>query len=375
MGKIKISPNGVGAQALNVVVWVSAALLSALTLVSSAVIASGFGDLIPNEWNVIFLIPKEPSAEVSDTEQVWTTDTQIEIFKAEYTDGGGNVTVKSDNGEAVFAPGAQTEYSFKLKNNGNVAVDYSASLAFALKANGVDMADEDMPLLVKVFSAEKDDYIVGSADTWIPVTELGVYEDGGTLGINSYNEYTLSIKWEFEEGKDERDTRLGNLSAGESVEFSVDIDTYAEQSDDPHAVGGATLEDGEVTQVGGDFNVLPMATLLTFTACSGAAMSIGILAKANAAAAPIIVPPTSPVGGAGGVGGAGAGTGAGGAGAGGSGGIPPAAGGKKKDKPEAPSGQEKPKKKRVRKKRVIKQNPGRWQNHKKNSKRKRSRRK
>ena len=360
MAKLNIS-KGVGAQALNVAVWVSAALLSACTLISSAVIATGFGDLIPNEWNVVFLIPKEPASEMADGNGVWNAETEIEIFKAEYTNGQGNVTVKSNNGEAVFAPGAETDYSFKVKNNGNVALDYEAKLAFSLTQNGSEMADEYMPLLVRVFSAEQNDYVVGSADTWIPVTELRTYEDGGTLGINSYNEYTLSLKWEFESGNDERDTYLGTLADNESVRFSVNIGTRAEQSADPHATGGAQYDDGTVTQVGGDFNVLPMATLLTFTATSGAALSIGILAKANAKLPPIVINDPPPTGGAGAAAGKTA--------------VPPAAGGGKK-KEKAPAGQTADKTKRKRpKKRKINQNPRRWQNHRKNSKKKRSRRK
>lgn len=72
--------------------------------------------------------PKNPGFEASDDQTVWSTDTRVEIFHISYVNGEQVVTVNSDNGEKVIAPGTENSYTFKLKNTGNVALDYTVEV-------------------------------------------------------------------------------------------------------------------------------------------------------------------------------------------------------------------------------------------------------
>ena len=72
--------------------------------------------------------PKNPGFEAGDDKTVWGTNTQVEIFSVSYVNGEQIITVKSDNGDKVIAPGTENSYTFKLKNTGNVALDYTVEI-------------------------------------------------------------------------------------------------------------------------------------------------------------------------------------------------------------------------------------------------------
>ena len=63
--------------------------------------------------------------EASDDKTVWTTNTKVEIFRVSYENGEQVVTVNGSNGQKVIAPGTENSYTFKLKNTGTVALDYT----------------------------------------------------------------------------------------------------------------------------------------------------------------------------------------------------------------------------------------------------------
>lgn len=346
----KANKSGVGLKTLNAFIWSLASILSVLTVLTAAVVAVRLGDFLPEDLDVVFLVPKDPSFEVSDGDDVWTTNTTIDIFSSSYVNENGETVAASQTGDLIFAPGMETDYTFKLHNNGNMAIDYNVVLDFGFLHNGGDYALDKLPLVARVYSAEDRSYIVGTDTDWVPVAEMMDYEDSGTLGLNSYNEYRLELMWPFFDSaeSDARDTELGQLAArGDRVEFSLGITTHAEQNINPDAKGGIVDKDGPVTQTGGDIDPLPFAALVAAAALCGLALAsvVGarIIAGAVSKRKAIIVPP--PV-------------------------IP------KKEEEEAPVPMPeapKPKRKRVRKKRIIDQNPGRWQNHKKLTKRKKRR--
>ena len=79
MDKANIS-KGVGLKTLNAFIWSLAGVLSVLTVLTAAVVALRLGDFLPEDWDVVFLVPKDPSFEVSDGDDVWTTNTTIDMF-------------------------------------------------------------------------------------------------------------------------------------------------------------------------------------------------------------------------------------------------------------------------------------------------------
>ena len=175
---------------------------------------------------------------IDEYDVIWGTETEVEIFKVSYEDGEGNVTVKSDNGEKVVAPGTENSYTFKLKNTGNVPVRYWLDIDAYITPG-----DNMIPIESRV-NRYDGEWIVGGQKVWVDVPVLDAAEDTGTLGSGKYTYYTLDWRWPFESGNDEYDTFLGNLAAdGEDITITIVIKTVATATDDPGRDDGITPPD------------------------------------------------------------------------------------------------------------------------------------
>lgn len=175
---------------------------------------------------------------IDENDVIWGTETEVEIFKVSYENGEGNVTVKSDNGEKVVAPGTENSYTFKLKNTGNVPVRYWLDIDAYITPG-----DNMIPIESRV-NRYDGEWIVGGQKVWVDVPVLDAAEDAGTLGSGKYTYYTLDWRWPFESGNDEYDTFLGNLAAdGEDITITIVIKTVATATDDPGRDDGITPPD------------------------------------------------------------------------------------------------------------------------------------
>ncbi|MCD8364430.1 MAG: hypothetical protein LUC83_01190 [Clostridiales bacterium] len=174
---------------------------------------------------------------VEDDEQVWTTETSLDIFKVSYSNGEGTVTVLGSDNEKVFAPGTSNTYVFNVENSGTFAVDYHMTVE-------AYVGNEEYTLPIEArFSDHNGKYFVGSESAWSPVLELDGIEDTAVLGSNSYAKYTLEWEWPYEgddvETDDAYDTMLGNLAAaGEDLTLTIVIRVTATADADASAVGG-----------------------------------------------------------------------------------------------------------------------------------------
>lgn len=178
--------------------------------------------------------PRNPGFEASDDKTVWSTETQVEIFRVSYVNGEQVMTVSSDNGEKVIAPGTENAYTFKLKNTGNVALDYTVEVDAYFTP-----ADIPIPITGRL-SRYDGTWIVGGMDAYESVSVLDAAEDKATLGAGKYTYYTLDWLWPFESGNDEQDTILGNLAVDQDLLFTIVIKTTATESTDPNGGGGIT---------------------------------------------------------------------------------------------------------------------------------------
>ncbi|MBR5447914.1 MAG: hypothetical protein IKV40_05780 [Clostridia bacterium] len=164
-----------------------------------------------------------PGFEVDDERNAWTTETQVEIFKLSYENGEAKITVASSDGDKVIAPGTENAYTFKLKNTGNVALDYTVDVDAYVTPD-----DVSLPVTARL-NRYDGEWIVGSGEGYVDIPTLDTAYDSGVLGAGKYTYYTLDWQWPFESGNDEYDTLLGNLAAeGEDITLTIVIKTTAE---------------------------------------------------------------------------------------------------------------------------------------------------
>ena len=207
---------------------VNSDLYSSALLMSSEV---GFGSYyLPAPLAV------DPGFTVYDENVVWTTDTEVEIFKIQYDNNGDLVyTVNSfNNQDKVIAPGTSNDYTFTLKNTSKYPLSYKLQVDAWITGG-----DYVIPLEAKMYDYQGN-YQVGSVDEWAPALELDPVEVTGALSVNNIADYTIQWQWPFErttgeglDANDEFDTILGNLAANdEALEFHIRIYTEAEITED-----------------------------------------------------------------------------------------------------------------------------------------------
>jgi len=177
---------------------------------------------------------KHPGFEVSDDKAVWGTNTSVEIFKVSYENGEQVITVKSDDGNKVIAPGTENTYTFKLKNTGDVAMDYTVEIDAYFAPT-----DITIPITARICRYDGK-WVTGNKDVYSDVSTLNKATDSSTLGRGKFTYYTLDWVWPFESGNDELDTLLGSMANEQDITFTIVIKTTATESDNPNADGGIT---------------------------------------------------------------------------------------------------------------------------------------
>lgn len=196
--------------------------------------------------------PGNPSFEVGDDKTVWSTNTQVEIFKVSYVNGEKVVSVKSADGDKVIAPGTENTYIFKLKNTGDVPLEYTVDIDVKCEPLGIEI-----PVVARLCRYDGT-WIVGDNDSYVSASVLDTANDKESLDAGNYTYYTLDWQWPFEGGNDEFDTLLGNMAVGEDLTFTIVINTTATETDEG---GGITPP-----QTGDDYNIiiLPFLAVASF---------------------------------------------------------------------------------------------------------------
>ena len=203
--------------------------------------------------------------QVSDDKQVWSTDTQIDIFKASYDNETGEITVQSAgaNGQAstatgktgsaanntsidkLIAPGTSNSYTFAVKNTGQKKADYKIWVETRISDNV-----ETLPLQTRM--AGRNKWLAGGDDTWTGAMGLNGVSDKGQLAPGKSTSYTLYWQWPFEQGDDEYDTFLGNLAAEEDVTYTIAIHTLASDAEASDGTGAGSNKNGGLFRTGDD---------------------------------------------------------------------------------------------------------------------------
>lgn len=166
---------------------------------------------------------------VEDDVQIWQSETHVDIFDRTYygTKAAGTeneITVENEGHKNLIAPGTEEEYTFWVKNTGQVGIDYWVSF------EEHDTPGYDIPLEVRVKCG--DAYILGSKNKWEPMEKLDFLKHEGHLSVKNYAQYTLEWRWQFEID-DEYDTYLGNEAVNKDIVQEIIIHTYGEGYDRP----------------------------------------------------------------------------------------------------------------------------------------------
>lgn len=164
---------------------------------------------------------------VEDTQQVWQTDTSVDLFKSSYSNKDGKVTVSSANGDNVIAPGTSGKYTFTLKNAGTKAADYKVWVETEISSNIASL-----PFQIKM--SGNDGWLLGGKNAWEQMSELDGVSLTERVDAGKTADYTFYWQWPFEQGDDEADTLLGNAGdwtgGSQDLTYTVTIHTLASES-------------------------------------------------------------------------------------------------------------------------------------------------
>ena len=240
-----------------------ALILLFLILLTFLILVVRIGNFAPIDKNTIFLVEKNFKVSTDDKEQVWNTKSDIDIFDSSITNKEKIIIVKSDNGDNLIAPGTYNEYTFNLKNTGNIAIDYDINMRAILKIDNVESTFEKFPVVVRLknYSGE---YLLGDDENWLSIEEINNFLDQGILGVNNYAYYTLEWKWEGTD--DQLDTALGTAATSSDIDLTVEISTSSTPSAKPSATGGILQTNNGLikpdTKIGGTIRVIPFIILI-----------------------------------------------------------------------------------------------------------------
>ena len=238
-----------------------------LLLMTLGIIALRVGNYLP-ETDIVFIAGKTTDVKVGEDEKsAWQTNEQIEIFSSGYLNDNGELTVNSEDGMSLVAPGTEMTYSFTMYNNSNVAVYYEVDLDILIKLGGIVQDGEmekRMPIMVKL-EQDSGGYLIGDESEYVALSDAIVAKRRRAIGAESYETFTLYLKWDYE-GNDQNDTELGDMSSDEGLSLSLMIDTYAEEHPDPSARGGTSIDAEKETEIGGSVRWVWVLLLLINTA-------------------------------------------------------------------------------------------------------------
>lgn len=156
--------------------------------------------------------------EVDDNEQVWETETAIELFSAEYKNADGVTTVKSADGSKVVAPGTGGSYTFSLKNTSDSNARYRVWVEAELNATATGA-----PIETRMVSDKG--WLLGDRNSWEQADVLDGVTTEENIDAGRSAEYTIYWQWPFEQGNDTFDTGLSDVSVKQDLSYTVTIHT------------------------------------------------------------------------------------------------------------------------------------------------------
>lgn len=189
--------------------WVVLVIILFLFLLTTIVLGSRLYDLATRDQYTVDLGMGE-------------LDGSIELFRIEYENESGEITVQGTNGENVVAPGTTVSYDIRLRNNDEVVID------FVMLPTVSFLTGDAVPVEFKIMD-DYGNYILGDADTWASSDDMNGLEHRGSIHPGEVFTYHVSWQWVFEvsDNQDAYDTYLGNRNGEIRPGVWVGIETEA----------------------------------------------------------------------------------------------------------------------------------------------------
>ena len=178
-----------------------------LFLLSTVLLGSRLYDLVKRDQYTVDLGMAEP-------------DGSIELFRVEYSNAEGEITVRGTKGENVVAPGTAVDYDIRLRNNDDVVIDF-------LMTPTVDfLSGDEVPVEFRVIDTYGN-YILGSETEWVSAADMNKLAHKGSIHPGEVFTYHVSWQWVFEvsDEQDAYDTYLGSQNGEVLPGVTVGITT------------------------------------------------------------------------------------------------------------------------------------------------------
>ena len=149
-------------------------------------------------------------------------DGSIELFRIEYENEAGEITVQGVNADNVVAPGTTVSYDIRLRNNDDVVIDFLMIPAVKF------LTGDAVPVEFKIID-DHGNYILGSENTWVTADDMNALAHKGSVHPGEVFTYHVSWRWVFEvdDEQDAYDTNLGNQEGEVLPGVAVSIATDA----------------------------------------------------------------------------------------------------------------------------------------------------
>ena len=149
-------------------------------------------------------------------------DGSIELFRIEYENEAGEITVQGVNADNVVAPGTTVSYDIRLRNNDDVVIDFLMMPAVKF------LTGDAVPVEFKIID-DHGNYILGSENTWVTADDMNALAHKGSVHPGEVFTYHVSWRWVFEvdDEQDAYDTNLGNQEGEVLPGVAVSIATDA----------------------------------------------------------------------------------------------------------------------------------------------------
>ena len=149
-------------------------------------------------------------------------DGSIELFRMEYENASGEITVRGVNADDVVAPGTSVGYDVRLRNKDDCIIDY-------VLIPTVDFfTGDEVPVEFKMVDGYGN-YIVGDENTWAGAGDMNALAHKGRIHPGEVLTYHVVWQWVFEvsDEQDAYDTYLGNQGGEVLPGVAVSLEVQA----------------------------------------------------------------------------------------------------------------------------------------------------